>query len=123
MLLNSEGEQEELACFERDENIHAFSSCFVNWNNQLFSFGGNTDSRQISRLTGNKLEKVGSLDFDDQWSVCSVMANRLIFLCFNGYLGDKKCRRSTGPLEQFSTVSLSNYSHSAIQISSSYSKS
>ena len=123
MLLNSEGEQEKLACFERDDTTEAFYSCSINWKNQLFIFGGNKERQQISRLTGHKLEQVGSLDFDHRAGACSVMANKLIYLCFNLDSNDsKRCRRSTDPLEQFSDVALSTYDHRSTPTSSSDSK-
>ena len=122
VLLNSEGEKEELACIDRDNTTDVYGSCSINWNNQLFIFGGSNDTRQISRLSGHKLERVGSLDSDHRFGTCSVMANKLIYLCFNLAEDSKRCRRSTGPLEKFSTVTLSNYSHSYIQTSSLDSK-
>ena len=124
LLLNSEGEKEELACFDRDNTTEAYASCSINWNNQLFIFGGNTERRQISRLTGHKLERVGSLDFEHRQGSCSVMANKVIYLCFGLYSDDhQRCRRSTGPLKQFSDVpSSSMYEHIRIQTSSSDSK-
>ena len=125
MLLNSEGEQKELACFERDDKTEAVGSCSVNWNNQLFIFGGQTKTKQISRLTGHKLQRVGSLDVEHRFQACSVMANSFIYLCFNGANSNdnKRCRRSAGPLNQFSEVALSSYTHMDIRTSSSDSKS
>ena len=124
MLINSAGDQEELACFQRDSNTDAYRSCSINWNNQLFIFGGETERRQISRLTGHKLERIGDLTFDHDFAACSVMSSQYIFLCFN--LADsndhKRCRRSTGPLDQFSEVALSTYNHGYSQTSSSDSK-
>ena len=113
MVLNLEGEQQKLACFQGDGTTEAFSSCFINWNNQLFIFGGSNERRQISRLTGNKLDRVGTLDFENRSGACSVMANKFIFLCFNfAFSNDKKrCRRSTGPLKQFSKIASSTYDH------------
>ena len=62
MLINTvTGDQEELTCFERDSDTEAFYSCFINWKNQLFIFGGQTNKRQISRLTGHRLKRVGHL--------------------------------------------------------------
>ena len=122
MLLNSESEQEVLACFERDQETAAYFSCSINWNNQLFIFGGHLTKhrRQISRLTGHKLEKVGSLNFEHRQGSCSVMANKVIYLCFGLYSDDsQRCRRSTGPLEQFSEVALSTYDHAHTQTSCS----
>ena len=125
MLLKSGGEQQELACFERDDATEAQYSCAINWNNQLFVFGGIlVDRRQISRLTGHKLERVGSLDFDHYIGGCSVMNNEFIYLCFNsgpsstaGPYDHKRCRRSTGPMEQFSEVALSTHSHAVTKTS------
>ena len=62
MLVDSVGGKEEFKCFEHESTTEASGSCSVNWNNQLFIFGGKT--RQISRLTGYKLKRVGDLSFD-----------------------------------------------------------
>ena len=124
MLLNSEGEQEELACFEQNDNTEAYESCSINWENQLYIFGGRNERRQISRLNGYKVERIGTLPFDQWIGGCTVMANQFIFLCFNNNYNDyKRCRRSTGPLETFSEVPLAQYSHSDVPPSSSESKS
>ena len=64
MLINSTGQQKESACFERDKNTEAFYSCSIQWKNKLHIFGGLNEKRQISRLTGHKLERVGSLAFE-----------------------------------------------------------
>ena len=128
MLVNSAGDQEELTCFERDDTTRAHNSCFVNWKNQLFIFGGSTEQRQVSRLSGYKLERLGDLSFDHQYGACSNMANMYIFLCFdlkedsNDTDDPRRCRRSTGPMEQFSEVALSNHVHRGIQTSCSDSK-
>ena len=101
MLVNSAGEQQELTCFELDPMTQAYQSCSVIWNNQLFIFGGKVEPRQISQLTGHKLERVGNLTFDHQDGSCSNMANEYIFLCFSYFnipSDSNVCRRSTGPL-------------------------
>ena len=127
VLVNSAGEKEELTCFEQDPATKASQSCSVNWHNQLFIFGGiNEFKRQISRLTGHKLERVKDLTFDLIQGACGVMANKDIFLCFHGLDFDgterRRCRRSTGPLEQFSEVAPSASDHRHTQISCSDSK-
>ena len=124
MLLNSESEQEVLACFERDQETAAYFSCSINWNNQLFIFGGHLTKhrRQISRLTGHKLERLSSsLDFDHARGACSVMGKKVILLCF-GSDNKKRCKQSTGPLDKFSDVPLSKYDHFVMQTSCSDSK-
>ena len=119
MVINSTtGDQEELSCFTRGDDeewggTEAFGSCSVNWQNQLFIFGGDSQRRQISRLTGHMLQAIGSLSFDHSSGTCSSMSNQYIFVCFNFRDADdhQRCRRSTGPLEEFSEVSLSAHPH------------
>ena len=125
MLVNSAGEQQELTCFKPDPLTEAYHSCSVIWNNQLFIFGGKNEPRQISQLTGYNLERVGNLTFDHEDGSCSNMANEYVFLCFTNldYSSDSKlCRRSTGPLEQFSELAASEYDHYASKTSCSDSK-
>ena len=130
MLINSAGEQEELTCFDRDDHVQAAFACSINWQNELFIFGGSNkghnEQRKISRLSGHKLEHVGDLSFDHYNGACSVMANKTIFLCFglsNSDTDSKLCRHSTGPFEKFSEVTLSTHLHRGIQTSCSDSKS
>ena len=126
MLINTvTGDQKELSCFEPDSDTETYFSCFINWKNQLFIFGGENNKRQISQLTGHRLKRVGHLLFDHDWGACSVMANKYIFLCFNtGDSNDSKlCRRSTGPFEQFTEQPFSTHDHTRIpQTSCSESK-
>ena len=129
MLVNSAGEKNKMKCFEPDSKTEAYDSCSVNWNNQLFIFGGRNEKRQISQLNGHKLVRVGSLTFDFTLGACSVMAKKIIFLCFSEtktvwqeYNGSSRCRRSSGPLKQFSEITTSKYPHDSIQTSSSDSK-
>ena len=116
MLVNSAGDQEELACFQRDDNTQAHRSCSLNWRNQFHIFGGGIEKRQISRLTGYKLERIGDLAFDHDFAACTVMSNEHIFLCFHQSVTDyRRCRRSTGPLENFADVALSKHPHRRAQ--------
>ena len=97
MLLNSAGEQKELACFEPAESGE--NSCSVNWKNQLFIYGGTVWRNQITQLIGYKLEPKGTLPFEHFRGACSVMAEQYIFLCFPDEIQDyNRCRRSTDPL-------------------------
>ena len=121
MLINPAGMQQELTCFDQDDTTEAVFSCSVNWQNELFIFGGFNEKRQISRLSGHKLERVGDLSFDHYNGACSVMADKFILLCFD-WNNSQRCRRSTGPLETFSEVMLSAHVHQGIQTSCSDSK-
>ena len=124
MLVNSEGEQKQLSCFERDDNTEAYMHCSLTWKNQLHIFGGNTDWRQISRLNGYRLERIGTLSFDHFLGACSVMADQL-YLCFSSYdpRDFTRCRRSTGPLETFTEIAPANQKHRSIKTGTSESKS
>ena len=113
MLISPDGEQEQLGCYEWGDSTEADESCSINWQNQLYIFGGSQLKRQISKLNGHKMERVGSLAFDHDYGSCSVMNNQFIYLCF-GKVGESDsngCRWSTGPLESFSETALSNYEH------------
>ena len=123
MFINERGNQQEVACFEKEGSTDAFYSCGINWQNRLYIFGGWFQRRQISLLSGRKLNRISSLTFDHASSGCSVMGDE-IYLCFNaGSWSDSKvCRKTTGPLEAFSKVLSSNFDHFGIQISSSNSK-
>ena len=120
MLVSLTGEQEELTCFERDAVTEVFESCSVNWENQLFVFGGWTQRRRISRLSGHKLEHIGDLPFNHYLGTCNAMSG-YIYLCFDADQ-PTQCRRSTGPLEPFSLIAPSTHAHGWIQTSNSESK-
>ena len=120
MLVNSVGEQEELTCFDQDSSklVETHKSCLVNWKNHLFIYGGETETRQISRLTGHSLERVGNLTFDHSGEACCVMANQFIFIC-----SSTQCKKSTSSFwEHFSEPALSTHDHSTNRISCSDSK-
>ena len=125
MLINSEGQQEKLACFERDDKTDAYHSCSINWQNQSHIFGGIHQKRQIDKLNGYKLERIGDLPFDHGSEACSVMNNQFIYLCFSFDLFDafKRCRRSTGSWKTFEKITLSNHDHQKARTSCSDSKS
>ena len=82
VLIDTKGNNDELTCFERDPRTEAYNSCSINWQNQVIIFGGDKEKRQISRLDGLKLKRIGSLDFNHNKGACSVM-NEKIHLCFS----------------------------------------
>ena len=83
ILINFDGTQKELGCFDY-AGAEAYGSCSINWENQIYIFGGKNQNRQISRLDGFRILRIGVLAFS-HWSVgaCSVMGNKFIFLCFD----------------------------------------
>ena len=122
LLLDATGRQDELDCFSHDENAEAYQSCSLTWQNQLHIFGGNSNRRQISRLSGYRLEFIGSLPFDHHLGACTNFADQKIFLCFNYYIGFKTCRWSREPLGTFEQATLASYDHRETRISSSNGK-
>ena len=83
-------------------------------------FGGSKNKRQISRLNGLKLEYIGSLSFDHQFGGCVAVKDE-IYICF-GTAPYSECRRAIGPLDAFTEISNSIYSHRDAKISASNGK-
>ena len=91
MILDPAGEQgsswRKLDCFEPESETEAYYSCSITWTNKLYIFGGHIDQRQISRLDGYHLKRIGTLDFDHYLGGCTVMNDESIYLCFGSGLG------------------------------------
>ena len=81
-MIDPTGSQAELSCFEHDNNTQLFLSCSVSWQNQMIIFGGRMRTRQVSRLDGYRLNRIGNLSFDHEDGTCTVM-NDEIYLCFS----------------------------------------
>ena len=111
---------DEVTCFSSDINTEVYNSCSLTWQNEFYIFGGHSRKRQISRVVGNKLTKVGTLSFDLYLGTGSVMGSNLIYLCFNYDSSDyRRCRVSEHPLEQFNEIQESVYEHALIQTAAS----
>ena len=71
-----------LTNFEYGEGTEAFKSCSVQFQGQLFIFGGFYEKRQISRIEPDcKMRRIGSLPFDFEGGTCNAFSTKLI-LCF-----------------------------------------
>ena len=93
-----------------------YESCSITWKNEFFVFGGNnSDKKQISKMVGCKLTRIGSLDFDHFAGTCSNMNNRLLYVCFD-YGNAKKCRLAADPLDSFIGVQNSTFEHKYARI-------
>ena len=93
--------------------------------NQFFIFGGNSynggDERQISTITGCRVQRVGTLSFNHDQGDCSVGGAK-VFLCFDNsglQTEVKTCRYADDPLGEFTEVASSFYNHRSISIASS----
>ena len=83
-LAKSNGKQKEMTCFKPQDKTEAYYACSVNWKNSLFVYGGHIDTKkQISRLSGPKLKRVGDLPFKLYRGSCSVMAGVLFEVAFS----------------------------------------
>ena len=81
--------------------------------------------RQLSRVNGNRLERMGSLDFDFYAGACAVINDDKVYLCFNYDVYDdsqKLCRFSSRPEENFQEIAKSTHEHGTTSIAASQSK-
>ena len=123
VIIDQLGRKKELNCFEKEKKVEAYGSCFLKWNNKLHVFGGDYEKRQISRLDGYRLKRIGSLSFNHMDGTCTIM-NDTIFLCFNtdNHYDSRKCRKSNSPTGVFTEIPSSFYRHPWSTVSSSDSK-
>ena len=123
VVINHAGEHSILDCFERDNKTDAVGSCSFSWQNKMHIFGGDSEPRQISRLDNYRLKRIGDLPFNNLYGTCTTMTPEFIFMCFNwGQNDDKRCRRATDPLGNFTDIVLSHHQHIWTQASTSNSK-
>ena len=136
IIINSLGEQKELTCLDKSSEITLEFSCPITWKNKLYLFGGKGAEKSIRQLDGYKLNdamldrKNRLLSFEFYRGTCSVMGER-IYLCFNSdhavkhkynFLHTRLCWWASGPLEEFTIVYPSRFTHLFTRISSSVSK-
>ena len=92
-------------------------------------FGGmnnyGSDTKQISKLSGCRLDRIGTLDFDHYSGACTGVSDTRIYLCFNSDLSSdwKKCRYAKNPLDTFTEAPCSVYDHTQTSIAASDCKS
>ena len=120
-----EGEPKQLDCFQAEANFNIKGSCPITWKNKIHIYGGLSDeihTKQILRLDGHVLKRIGTLNFDQFGGAGTAIQNRMIILCFS-FLDriDKICRKATGPLEKFTDLAETNFRHTAAPISASQS--
>ena len=60
-------------------------SCSVNFQNEMFIFGGMFIKDQISKVTGCSMTRIGTLDFDFNGGGCANFEDRSIILCVRGH--------------------------------------
>ena len=68
-------------------------------------------------VSGNRLERKATLDFDFDYGGCTVLNQKTIILCFD-WDETKLCRKSNNPIGSFSKLPNSNYGHLWTRIAS-----
>ena len=101
--------------FANETQVHA--SCSLQWQNQLYVFGGSKAKKQVLIVNGNRLEKNATLDFDFTFGGCTVLNQSTIVLCFHHY-ESQVCRQSNSPLGLFKKLPDSNHMHFHARIAS-----
>ena len=99
-------------------NTEVYRSCSVTWHGELFIFGGVNDQKQISKLNGCKLERVGNLSFEHYQGACATVNDREIYLCFD-WNSTTKCRKANEPMGIFEEIKPSDYDHKRTRIGAS----
>ena len=128
IVVDSNGQKTDLPCFKKEEHTEAYQSCSVSWKNQMIVFGGAIEARQISRVDGQRLTRIGHLNFDFRWGARTVISQKYIILCFSvqaentHHLEHHQCRRTTQLNLEFTKTSPSKYEHTKTATSASKSK-
>ena len=103
--------------FKFGQGTEVYFSCSLQWLNNYYVFGGQNEKKQVSMVSGNRLERKGTLDFNFLYGACTVLNQFTIVLCFDW---DERnvCRQSTNPLGSFRKLPNSNYDHRRTRITS-----
>ena len=90
--------------------------------NTLYILGGSNQQRQVSRLDGCELSRVGSLPFNLKFGTCATIDSRAIVACFdtsNQRSHVRSCHITMNPLDEWLALPKSTYNHRGIQIAAS----
>ena len=105
--------------FEFGDNTEVYLSCSLQWQNLFYVFGGFDEKRQVSMVSGNRLDRRGTLVFDLYGGACTVLNQITIVLCFPNTYGEyDACRQSNNPLGSFTKLPNSIFSHGMTRIAS-----
>ena len=96
-------------------------SCSLQWKNVHYIFGGHYEKRQVSMVSGNRLDRKGSLDFEFENGGCAVLDQNTIVLCFgepdNRELKRRdSCRSAKSPNGPFIKLPRSNFGHEGTRV-------
>ena len=114
------GESYTEPAFQFGYQTSVYGSCSLTLKNSLYVFGG-IDKKQVSQLNGNRLERIGNLDFEFYHGACANLNNEYFYLCFsNDEL--QQCRFSLGAKKEFHKITESSDRHGEISIAASTSE-
>ena len=131
VLTDATGQIDSDLAFTLDENTSVWRSCSVVVKNQHYAYGGDgyaygNYKRQISRIDGCRLRRIGDLPFDHEYGTCTTVIHDMIFLCFHAgseSADHKRCRYASQPEGPFfGTFSLSKWEHQFARIAASSGK-
>ena len=115
VLISGESYTEPTFHFGHQTSVHG--SCSLTFRNSLYVFGG-IDEKQVSQLNGNRLERIGNLDFEFYHGACANLKDKYFYLCFsNDEL--RQCRFSLGATKEFHKFTKSSDRHGEISIAAS----
>ena len=83
VITNSLGKEDRDFNFDLTERTEVFRSCGLTWRGESYVFGGESENRQISKIVGCSLERIGSLDNDFINATCTNVNDEDLYLCFN----------------------------------------
>ena len=127
LIMNGKGDSKEIG-FSFEDNTQVHGSCSVVWQGSMYIFGGLFLQRQISIVEKCKLTYKGELQFDMNFGACAQRENAEVFICFEHQSfqhypqTDQNCHRAFGPLENFSKLPSSTYTHRKTRIAVSSGK-
>ena len=102
-----------------------YGSCSFAWLNTLYILGGSNQQRQVSRLEGCHLSRVGNLPFNLKFGTCATIDSRAIVACFdtsNKRSQVRACHITTDPLDTWLALPKSTFNHRGIKIAATTSE-
>ena len=128
-VIDNNGKEEHAGVdfrFTFGEKTEVRESCSVTWHGEFFVFGGHVGAqiKQISKMNGCSLERIGTLSFEHNFATCAVVNDETIYLCFNDNSTNdyKKCRKGNDPLGVFKEINQTKYKHHRTRIGASSGK-
>ena len=125
VITDANGRENYNFYFRFGENTSIYYSCSMIYKNDLFVFGGHPNNgderRQISKLVGCKLKRIGTLDFDHYNAPCTNFNDEKVYLCFNNHPSDyKRCRYANNPDGLYLEATSSIHDHRFSSVAASH---